>query len=276
MISLSDFVSKRPITCDAHTHLFDGLETDLSLLLPESKLTVTFADIKYLDPDSYAAGVIPQAYDKFIAKSYPKIKDKVILLSTSAIAEEAIAIQEKYPEIIKGFGEFQCYEWSTSQSEELPYGNLKWIEPVIEYNQTKKLPVYIHYDMLGDDRVKDLDKLLNKNPDMPIVLCHCGMNRCIDNYGALDTVSRLMSVHVNLWTDISYEALELFASDKNAIKKLPDDRILIGSDLNPVIKNRPPQEARVAIDSILMNMEVVNGYGVDFYGNLVKLFNLGK
>lgn len=276
MIGLSDFANKKPITCDAHTHLFDGVESDLSLLLPESKLTVTFADIKYADPESYAEGVIPAAYDKFISKKYPKIEDKVILLSTSAIADEAIAIYEKYPDIIKGFGEFQCYGWSTSQNDKLPYGNLRWIEPVLEYNSTKNLPFYVHYNILGDKRVKDIEKLLDKYPDMPIVLCHCGMNRCIDNYGALDTVSRLMKEHKNLWTDISYEALELFASDRNAIYKLTDSRVLIGSDLNPVINNRPPQEARVVIDSIVRNMEVVNGYGVDFYGNLLRLFNISE
>lgn len=274
MISLSGYVGKKPIECDAHTHLFDGSDTDLSLLLPQSKLTVTFADIKYRDPDAYAEGVLPKAYDNFISRRYQKIKDKVVLLATSSSAEEAISIYEKHKDVIKGFGEFQCYGWSTYWDKRLPYGNLHWIEPVLEYDKDKKLPFYIHYDLVSDKRVNDLERVLKKYPEIPIVLCHCGMDNCTDSYGALDAVSRLMDEYQNLWTDISYAALEIFAADRTAINKLAQDRVLLGSDLNPILKNKSPQDYRVTVDSIVRNMEVVNGYGVDFYGNLKRLFGM--
>lgn len=277
MIGLSDFVNKKAVTCDAHTHLFDGSQSCPDLLLPESKLTVAFADIKFSDPESYAYGVTAAAYDRFITKQYPKIKDKVILLATAPSADEAIEIYENHEDDIKGFGEFKCYGWSESQETELPFGNLRWLQPVLEYDLSKKLPMYIHYDMLSDKRAKELENLLKKYPGIPVVLCHCGMFRCIDNYGAIEVVSRLMKEYPDLWTDISFEALGLFASDKNAIKKLPEDRVLIGSDLNPVLKSwPPPQERRTTVDSIVRNMEVVNGYGIDFYGNLLRLFNIQK
>ncbi len=274
MIGLSDFVNKKSVVCDAHTHLFDGSESCPELMFPESKLTVAFSDIRFSDPDSYGYDMTSLAYDRFISKDYPKIKDKVVLLATAPSAEEAISIYENHKDVIKGFGEFKCYDWSESQEEKLPFGNLKWIEPVLEYDIDKKLPIYIHFDLLGDKRVRDFERILKKYPGIPIVLCHCGMNRCIDNYGALEVLSRLMKEYPDLWADISFEALSFFAADKNAIRRLKKDRILLGSDLNPVIKKWPPQESRVVIGSIATNMEVVNGYGVDFYGNLLRLFNL--
>lgn len=283
MIGLSDFINKKPVNCDAHIHLFDGVESDLSLMIPGSELTVAFADIRYREPESYVNGSTLKAYEKFIKKDYPKVKDRLILLSTASSAEEAISIYNKHKDAIKGFGEFKCYGFyrmgkfnGTQETVKLPYGNLDWLEPLFEFDSSKKLPIYIHYSIYDSKRVKKLEDVLERYPDIPFVLCHCGMGNKRDKNSTLDELSRLMKDHQNLWVDISFAAMDIFVTDRNAIHKLPSDRLLIGSDFNPVIKTKDPQELRNLVDSTIMKMEVINGYGVDFYGNLKRLFSLGK
>lgn len=279
MISLSGYVGKKQIECDAHTHLFDGVDSCPDLILPQSKLTVAFADIRFADPESYADGMTSKAYDRFISEDYPELKDRLILLSTAPSAEEAIKICEDHKDVIKGFGEFKCYDSyrtgkfkGTQETEKLDYGNLKWVEPVLEYNH-KNMPVYIHYSIYDEERVKGLSKTLERYPDTPFVLCHCGMGTKRDKSSTLDELSSLMSRYGNLWTDISFSALDKFVSDRNAIDRLQKDRVLIGSDLNPVVKTKDYQFIRNYVDSTLLKMEIINGYDVDFYGNLKRLFN---
>jgi hypothetical protein len=279
MISLSRYVGKKPIECDAHTHLFDGVDSCPDLVLPESKLTVAFADIRFADPESYADGMTSKAYDRFISKDYPKLEDRLILLSTAPSADEAIKICEDHKDVIKGFGEFKCYGYyrtgkfkGTQETKKLDYGNLKWIEPALEYN-SKNMPVYIHYSIYDEKRVRELSKTLERYPDTPFVLCHCGMGKERDRSSTLDELSSLMSRYNNLWTDISFSALDKFVSDRNAIDRLQKDRVLIGSDLNHVLNTKDPLFAKNNVDSTILKMEIINGYGVDFYGNLKRLFN---
>jgi hypothetical protein len=80
-------------------------------------------------------------YDEFINKCYNPSKH--ILLATGENSKDIISIYERYPNIIKGFGELKCY--SEDINRKLPYGNLDWIKPVLEYNKDFGFPVYIHY-----------------------------------------------------------------------------------------------------------------------------------
>ena len=64
-------------------------------------------------------------YDEFINKCYDPYKH--ILLATGENSKDIISIYERYPNIIKGFGELKCYD--SYKDIKLPYSDLEWIKP---------------------------------------------------------------------------------------------------------------------------------------------------
>lgn len=223
-------------TIDGHIHLFDHQWN----LLDKYDYTkgfgkvVGFADICLDNLQSYDGHKIIKYYDDFIHKTYnPK---KHILLATADNPYDAISIYLKYPHIIKGFGEFKCYK--VYRGNNVGYGNLNWIRPVCDFNKGLKLPIYIHWCFCNESDVREFESLITDYPNIPFVLCHCGMGFDIsvdgDSMFAYNECVRLSRNHPNLYFDISYKAVDFFLKNADLINSLRS-RSIVGSDINPQV-----------------------------------------
>lgn len=217
-------------TIDGHIHLFDHSGVIDSSLIDTSKRCVCFADISFRYIDNYKGDGMIAIYDEFINKCYDPSHH--ILLATGENAKDIIAIYERYPDKIKGFGELKCY--SEYMHGKLPYGNLNWIRPVLDYNKDLGLPVYIHYNLNGKDRINKFENLLKKY-SFPIVLCHCGMYDDCDYNLIHETIIDLMNSYDNLYVDISYAASDFYVKHINKLLELNSSKVIIGTDVNPAI-----------------------------------------
>lgn len=220
---------------DGHIHLFDHEGIINQSLIDTSKKCVCFADISFKYIDKYKGENMINLYDEFINNYYDPTKH--ILLATGENSEDVISICEKYPNIIKGIGELKCY--SEYIHGKLPYGNLDWIKPILDYNKdtTKPnnwLPIYIHYNLEDIEKVVNFANLL-KDYKFPIVLCHCGMyDKC--NFELIhETLIDLMNSHDNLYVDISYYATDYYLNNPDKLLEFDNKKVIIGTDINSVI-----------------------------------------
>lgn len=241
---------------DGHIHLFDHNGIIDNSLIDTSFRCVCFADISFKYINNYKDKKMIELYDDFIKNQYDSSKH--ILLATGENADDIISIYKKYPNIIKGFGELKCY--NEYIHGKLPYGNLDWILPLLDFNKSIGLPVYIHYNLENNKNIKIFLDLLNKYK-FPIVLCHCGMYKeC--NYNFIHkTMLQLTNEYNNLYLDISYYASEYYLNNINKLLKLNSNKIIIGTDINAVIgriKNEPIK------------------YVSKLYNNFYKLHKLGN
>jgi hypothetical protein len=178
------------------------------------------------------------------------------LLATGIDAATIIKLYKKYPQFIKGFGELKCYDrWKEG---ELPYGNLEWIRPILEFNKALNLPVYIHFNLDSIDHRNELEDLLKQYSSMPIVLCHAGM---VDNKSINDEIHmfvlELLKTYNNLYVDLStLKTRGYYLYNTNKLLQLPVNRVIIGSDINPIAKE------------VLSNPE---GFSKQCYAQLNKL-----
>ena len=109
--------------------------------------------------------------------------------------EDIKTIYEKYPKIIKGFGELKCY--NEYKGEKVPYKKISFVRQVCRYSMDNgNLPVYLHWDICDEKDVQKLSKLLRDYPTVPVVLCHCGMNETNQSY-AYTQVCQLMKQYQN-------------------------------------------------------------------------------
>jgi hypothetical protein len=215
---------------DGHIHLFDHEGIINQSIIDVIKRCVCFSDISFKYIDKYKGDNMISLYDKFINRYYdPTIHT---LLATGENAEDIISIYKKYPDKIKGFGELKCY--SEYIHGELPYGNLDWINPVLEYNKDLGLPVYIHYNLEDIERVVNFTSILKKY-DFPIILCHCGMYDDCDNDLIHETLIELMKTYNNLYVDVSYSAVNYYLNNLNKLLEFDNKKVIIGTDINPVI-----------------------------------------
>ena len=231
MKTLSEYIIDNE-RVDGHIHLFDHEGIIDNNLIDTSKRCVCFADISFRYIDKYKGDNMISIYDEFINKCYDPSKH--ILLATGENAEDIISIYERYPNIIKGFGELKCY--NEDINGKLPYGNLDWIKPVLEYNKDLGLPVYIHYNLEDIERVVNFTDLL-KEYKFPIVLCHCGMyddDDC-DNDLIHETLVELMNSYNNLYVDVSYSAVNYYLNNLNKLLEFDNKKVIIGTDINSVI-----------------------------------------
>ena len=226
-----------PNWIDCHEHLFnknDILE-EWCILPMEYKKIVGFADMVLDEPQNYDHDKMISYYDNYIQNYYDKTRH--ILLATGLDADTIIDIHRKYPGIIQGFGELKCY--NTYSKHDVPYGNLDWIIPVLEYNKDFNLPVYIHWDFINESSVNAFDTILS-NYKFPIILCHCGMGYPDGIKGdpkfALHACNELQHKYSHLYFDISYSAAKYFNDNLEDIYILQKNRILFGGDANPSIK----------------------------------------
>ena len=151
---------------------------------------------------------------------------------TGENAGDIISIYEKYPDKIKGFGELKCY--SEYIHGKLPYGNLDWIKPILEYNKDLGLPVYIHYNLESKEKIKEFNQLV-EDYNFPIVLCHCGMYDNCDNDLIHETLVELMKTYSNLYVDVSYTAVDYYLNNPNKLLEFDNKKVIIGTDINSVI-----------------------------------------
>lgn len=232
MKTLTDYINRT--VCknlwDGHIHLFDHTGTINKDIIDSDYNCVCFADVVFKYEDEYDDGRMVELYDEFISTVYDP--EKHILLATGNNFEDILTIYNKYPKEIKGFGELKCY--GESVNGKLPYDDLDWVHKVLSYN-SKGLPVYIHLDMDNDKHRNDFEDLLN-TWNCPIVLCHCGMNDKCDKDDVFKYVKDLQKRYNNLWIDISKsESVDYFLSNIDKLLQLDQNRIIAGTDLNPVV-----------------------------------------
>lgn len=220
---------------DGHIHLFDHTGYISKELIEPDNKCVCFADIAFRYLDQYEHGEIIKYYDSFIQNHLNPTKH--ILLATGITANEIINIHKKYPQYIKGFGELKCYErWKEGN---LPFGNLNWIKPVLEYNKSFNLPVYIHYNLDSPHKRAEFENLLVNYSSMPIVLCHSGLvNDNKTNEHIFQYVKELLLKYDNLWIDISEEkAYDFYFNNIEKLYQLNTNKVICGSDINPIVSD---------------------------------------
>lgn len=271
MKNLKTYFTSKPKSdkWDGHIHLFDHTGV-IDNTLVKNYNCVCFADIVFRYEDQYDDGKMIEYYDDFITNHYDPSKQ--ILMATSNNADDVISIYKKYPNIIKGFGEFKCYDrWKEGS---LPYGNLEWIRPVLEFNKTLNLPIYIHFNLDSYKHREELDKTLTEFCDMPIVLCHCGM--VDDENMNLDIhmfVKELMLKHDNLYVDLStHKTRDFYIKNVNYLYQLTANRVIVGSDVNPIVKD--VIDDPVTFAALCYNeVEMLNKMGT-FNQPIYDLFNI--
>lgn len=256
---------------DGHVHLFDSNET---IINEYEKLSfdksVGFIDI---EPNKLAEykNVIP-VYDDFIKKYYDK--NKHVLLASGIEYDNIIKLYEKYPNIIRGFGEIKCYDYF--KGNKIGTKKISLIKQLCEYSKDHgNLPIYIHYSLITDKYMKIFENLLKSFPTIPIVLCHCGMtnfkeypnNFIYKNNQIYNKLVEFVKTYPNLWLDISYDAMDYFVNNIFEIFNLDLNRIILGTDLNPVSYKNKNYASHVK-----GNFNVLNTY-INNEKNLNKLFN---
>jgi hypothetical protein len=246
---------------DGHIHLFDHqfVINDYKTL-PDNDC-VGFMDIDFEHLNKYDCQSVLQYYDNYINNYYT---NNVTLLSTGIDVNTMIMTYDKYPNIIKGFGELKCYEKYTSASGKtisLPFGNLDWITPLCDFNKSLKLPIYIHWYVFNNDRKQELHNLLTQYPTIPFVLCHCGMSPFRDYVKQYELVTDLLLTHNNLYVDISYECIFFFNEHPEYLRPL-FGRCLLGTDLNrKCIVNKNDDKYIDAFNSLYnINLNYKNTY----------------
>lgn len=227
-------VIKSNIYIDGHIHLFDkdGIIDDYD------KNLVGFIDIEAKYINDYK-NVIP-LYDKFIKNNYDEKKH--ILLAAGTNINNIKELYNKYPKLFKGFGELKCYD--VFKGNIINRKNISFVDDVCKFSESVGyLPVYIHYSLTRSKYMRLFENLLKKHPNVPIVLCHCGMEVTDDdsikieynNDYIYNSICELMREYSNLWVDITYTAADYFIENIYKLYNLDLSRTITGSDINNVL-----------------------------------------
>lgn len=202
----NNIINDRIIDC--HVHLFDANgETPLN----HNIRRIGFMDIWFPELPKYENKGSEELYKNYIKRGLPS---HTTLLSTAPDPEQVIHIYEDNKPYIKGFGELKCYDYSFTETEpqKLEFKDLKWVDEICKYNKDN-LPIYIHYS-LDWNNYKILEALFKKYPNIPFILCHCGIGNDkeygfslqgepLDSFKLACVLARLDNVYL----EISYTAL---------------------------------------------------------------------
>lgn len=215
---------------DGHIHLFNHKKP-----LPKNhkfEKYIGFMDIEYDDIENIN---VLNSYTDYIKNYWDK--DKEILLATGVTIEDIKKVYEKYPGVIKGFGELKCYD-KYGEIDKLPYKKIKFVKDVVKFSyENGKLPVYVHWEFITNNDVKNFESVLKSYPLVPIVLCHIGMNEYNRDFAYSEAI-RLQRTCSNLWLDLSWDAGEYFENNPMLLNNIILDRIILGTDLNNKIFNK--------------------------------------
>ena len=208
---------------DGHEHLFNHKNP-----LPKNhnfECRVGFMDIEYNDISNIN---VLDAYTNYIKNHYNKKTD--ILLATGLTIEDIKSIHEKYPDIIKGFGELKCYD--SYQGVKVPYKKIRFVKSVVRYSsKLGSLPVYVHWELNNSTDVKKIEEVIKTYPSVPIVLCHLGMNEDNRDIAFIEAI-RLQKQYSNVWLDISWDAADYLLDNPMRLNNLDLNRVILGTDLN--------------------------------------------
>lgn len=232
---INKYLYRSRICIDAHIHLFDHQHTIFDKYEPlhEFNKFIGFIGVDFNNIDKYGIEDIVSYYDNFISNNQ---KYNTILLAGGINANAIIQTYEKHKNNIKGFGELLCYD--RYDDIELSLKNIDWIETVLAYN-TDNLPVFIHYSLTSDEYYNDIDRLISKYSNTPIVLCHCGLPNIHEgNYKKEYSVIfnrflKLQLKHQNIYTDVCDSAFAYLRKNPNELFKLDLNRTMIGTDITP-------------------------------------------
>lgn len=271
-INLINKRNTNDIRIDGHIHLFDSDDNIVDKIEYTSfDKFIGFIDIepKYMDKYKDVSNI----YENFIKNHYDS--NKHILLVSGTSIENIIDTYNKHPNIYKGFGELKCYDYF--KGEKIGLKSTKLIKDVCEFSsKVGNLPVYIHFSLTKKEYVKRLKNILKIYPNVPIVLCHCGMeerynyiNNIIhyDNDDIYKILIELMKQYSNLWVDLTFTAAKFFIEKPFLMYNLDRDRIIIGTDLNPISINKNYTNKNIG-DYNILSVYCNNT------GNIYKLFNL--
>lgn len=216
---------------DGHIHLFNH-KKPLPQLIDKFEKRVGFMDIEYNDINNIN---VLDSYKNYIKNHWDK--DKEILLATGITIEDIKDVYNKYPKIIKGFGELKCYD-EYGELKNLPYKKIKFVRDVVEFSKKNgALPVYIHWEFTNPKDVEKFENVLKNYPSVPIVLCHMGMNEYNRDFAYTES-NRLQHIYTNLWLDISWDAADYFTNNPMLLNNFILDRVILGTDLNNMIFNK--------------------------------------
>lgn len=208
---------------DGHVHLFNHKEP-----LPSKQnfnRCVGFMDLEYDDVDNIN---VLDSYVDYIKNHWDKNKE--ILLATGITIDDIKSIHEKYPDIIKGFGELKCYD--SYKGMKVPYKKISFVKSVVHYSSKNgSLPVYVHWELNNSIDVKKLENVIKSYPSVPIVLCHLGMNEENRDLAFVEAM-RLQKQYSNVWLDISWDAADYLWENPMRLNNLDLNRVILGTDLN--------------------------------------------
>lgn len=243
---------------DGHRHLFShrGLNT------LEFGKCVGFIDIEFDHLDKYED--IPGLYDKYL----PDIPSYNKILASGLTIDDIKKIYNAHQDRIAGFGELKLYD--VFNDKPVNFKRISFARDVCKFSEDVGcLPVYIHYEIENIQHIKVLDNLLRDFPDVPIILCHCGMNTHNQEF-AWGAVKKLATEHGNCWLDVSWDAAQWLADNPMLIMQLPRERIFWGSDTSPRLKAHGFKSA--SIKDIYSWRNEIKSF-MDSDANLMKLFN---
>lgn len=249
---------------DGHIHLFNHKK-----LLPNTELLQYSHCVGFMDLELDVENIdVISAYDNYIENSYNP--ENTILLATALNINDIKSIYNKYPEIIKGFGELKCYD--TYKDLKVPYKKISFVRQVCKFSkEIGNLPVYLHWEINDHVDCKKLEKLLSDFPTVPIVLCHCGMNG-INNDHACIQAQNLQRKYSNLWLDISYTALEHFNNNLIQLSIYDKDRLIFGSDVNNKLFGENHDTENEILNIVKMSHDIQTKFLIDNQRNILKLF----
>jgi hypothetical protein len=218
-----DHVVNLPVI-DGHCHTFSHRGPN-PCTLPVSR-SVSFADIELDCLSEYKD--LPGMYSKYIGELDPS---KHSWCATGLDIDTIKTIYKEHSDVIVGFGELKLYD--VFNGKDVKFKRISFAHEVCRFSeQVGSLPVFIHYEITSTVESEALKRLCNKFPDVPVVLCHCGMNESNQQF-AFDAVRNLVATSSNLWLDISWDAAKWLAANPMLITQLPLDRLIWGSDTSP-------------------------------------------
>lgn len=248
---------------DGHVHVFDhrgSIER-----LPFTKQCIGFADIDLSQPDKYTDMV--SLYKKYIDMP------GVIWMATGLDIDSIKAVYEAFPDKIHGFGELKLYD--DMRKTDKNRKSTRFLRSVCKFSaEHGNLPVYVHFELNGPEDVIKFKSVAEAYPNVPLVLCHMGMNRFNHEF-AYHAARELAILHTNIYLDLSWSGAKYLASNELSINQLPEGKCFWGSDYSPELMKLIDKQKAEDFNKDELNKEffVINKY-IDSDQVLMRLFRI--